>query len=286
MLKRAVILHHPQSEGAAAFARQVAEELKRHSIESFVADAWHGTSDADIGSAGVVICVGGDGTVLRTARVTVPHHVPILGVNMGRLGFLTDLSPRDLFNYIERVVEMDWRVEERIMVRGDLIAHGSDDPYATYHGLNDIVVSRSSPGRPVYVDLAIDGARVALYRCDGIIVSTPTGSTGYSLAAGGPIMAPSEHHLVVTPVSAHMALSRSLVIQPDSSVDLRVTSEHGAILSVDGQEDVDVETGVRLHLRNSEYTTRFARFHPPTRFYSHLAEKLEGQLSSRTDTGA
>jgi NAD+ kinase len=157
----------------------------------------------------------------------------------------------------------------------------------TYHGLNDIVrepqAARASGLRRRF---AIDGARVALYRCDGIIVSTPTGSTGYSLAAGGPIMSPTEHHLVVTPVSAHMALARSLVLQPESVIDLRVTSENGAILSVDGQEDLPIDTGVLLRIRASEYTTRFARFRPAASFYAHLAEKLEGQLSSRTDSGA
>jgi NAD+ kinase len=131
MLTRAVILHHPQSEGAAAFARQVAEEFHRRNIESFVADAWQDPAKARIATAGLVVCVGGDGTVLRAARITIPHAVPILGVNMGRLGFLTDLSPRDLFNHFERVIEMDWRVEERLMVRGDV--HVSDDTAARPH---------------------------------------------------------------------------------------------------------------------------------------------------------
>ncbi|MDZ7729384.1 MAG: NAD(+)/NADH kinase [Dehalococcoidia bacterium] len=199
---------------------------------------------ADIASANLIICVGGDGTVLRAARVTIPHGVPILGVNMGRLGFLTDMSPRDLFNNIERVAQGDWRLEERITAeRGSVRSTGQETPGDTHHALNDVVISRRSPGRPIYVDLAVDGARVALYRCDGIIVATPTGSTGYSLAAGGPIMAPTEHHLVVTPVSAHLALGRALVLQPEGSIELRVTSDHGAILSIDGQDDIEMESG-------------------------------------------
>ncbi len=286
MLTSVVIFHHPQSEGAAAFARQVAAELHRRGIGCDVADAWDDASGLDVAGAGAIICVGGDGTVLRTARITTPHAVPILGVNMGRLGFLTELSPRDLFNYIERVISRDWRLEERLMVCGDLYLPGMATPDKTFHALNDIVVSRKSPGRPIYVDVSIDGARVAVYRCDGIITATPTGSTGYSLAAGGPIMAPTEHHLVVTPVSAHMALARSLVLQPDSVIELQVTSEHGAILSVDGQEDIDMDAGASLRLRASEYVTHFVRFHPPTSFYADLAEKLEFQMSSRTHTGA
>ena len=157
---------------------------------------------------------------------------------------------------------------------------GRGAPPVEYHGLNDIVVSRRSPGRPIYVDVRVDRAHLALYRCDGIIIATPTGSTGYSLAAGGPILAPTEHHLVLTPVSAHLAMGRSIVLQPDSVVDLEVTSDHGAIVSVDGQEDLPVGTGVKITVRASEHTTHFVRFREPSSFFSDLAEKLEFQMSS------
>jgi NAD+ kinase len=279
MLKRAVIFHHPQSEGAAVFANQLAREFGRHGVACTVDDAWSETAAGDVEGAGLVVCIGGDGTVLRAARVTVPHAVPILGVNMGRLGFLTDMSPRDCFNHVERILAEDWRVEERLMVRG-VVSDGPAMAPREYHGLNDVVISRRSPGRPIYVDVRIDGARVAVYRCDGIIVATPTGSTGYSLSAGGPILAPTEHHLVMTPVSAHLALGRSLVLQPEARVELEVTSENGAIVSVDGQEDLPVGSGVKLTLGVSPHHTRFVRFREPSSFYSDLAEKLEFQLSS------
>jgi NAD+ kinase len=284
MLKRAVIFHHPQSEGAASFARQLAGEFSRHSVKTFVADAWS-EAEAGIDDAGVVVCIGGDGTVLRAARITVPHRVPILGVNMGRLGFLTDMSPRDCFTNVERILAEDWRLEERLMVRGE-IADGPGSPPAVYHGLNDIVISRRSPGRPIYVEVRIDHARLAIYRCDGIIVATPTGSTGYSLSAGGPILAPTEHHLVLTPVSAHLALGRSLVLQPESIVEMEVSSENGAIVSVDGQDDLPVNSGVKVTVRVSEHTTRFVRFREPSSFYADLAEKLEFQMSSTMSSRA
>jgi NAD+ kinase len=279
MLKKVVIFHAPKSEGAAVFAGQLASEFRRHEVEATVADAWAEPPPAAIATAGLVVSVGGDGTVLRAARAVVPHPVPILGVNMGRLGFLTGMSPRDLFNQFERVLAEDWRIDERVMVRGD-IAEPPPGALATYHGLNDIVMSHRALGRPIYVDLSIDGARVAVYRCDGIIVSTPTGSTGYSLSAGGPILTPTEHHLVVTPVSAHLALGRSLVLQPESVVDLRVTSDDGAILSVDGQEDVSLSPGATVSVRMSEYRARFVTFREPASFYADLAQKLEAQFSS------
>jgi NAD+ kinase len=278
MLKRVAIFHHPQSEGAAVFAGQLARELGRAGVESFVNDAWQET-DERLDNCQLMVCIGGDGTVLRAARISVPHSVPILGVNMGRLGFLTDMSPRDLFNNIERVLAEDWRVEERLMVHATL-RDGPRTPVVEFDGLNDLVVSHRSPGRPIYVEVTIDGARLAVYRCDGLIVATPTGSTGYSLSAGGPILTPTEHHLVLTPVSAHLALGRSLVLQPDSVIELRVTSDNGAIMSIDGQEDLPVAAGALVTARVSDHTARFVRFRDPNTFFSDLAEKLEFQLSS------
>jgi len=278
-ITRAAILHHPRSEGAAGFAREVATELERRSIAAGVCDAWAADVAEVAANASVAIVVGGDGTVLRSARVLAPLGVPIVGVNMGRLGFLTDLSPRDFYNRLDHVIEQEWRAEDRMMVRADI------GGAATYHGLNDVVVSRRHPGRPVYIDVAIDGARVALYRCDGIIVATPTGSTGYSLAAGGPILAPAEHHLVLTPVSAHLALGRSLVLQPESVIELRVTSDDGAIVSIDGQEDMPLSGAGVVTVRPSEHGATFARFHDAAYFYGELAERIEGQLSSPVNSG-
>jgi NAD+ kinase len=202
---------------------------------------------------------------------------------MGRLGFLTDIGPEEFFTLIGRVHAQDWRIEERILVQATVT---DGEAVHIFHGLNDVVVSKRSPGRPIYVELTIDGARLAVYRCDGMIVATPTGSTGYSLASGGPILAPTEHHLVVTPVSAHLALSRSLVLQPQSEVLLRVTTDHGAIISVDGQQDLPVSSGATVEARMSEKMTRFVRFHDPASFYAELASKLDMQFSSPVNSRA
>lgn len=279
MLTSAVIFHHPSSEGAAVFANQLGREFERNNVHTVVADAWSEIDHDNLGRADLVVCIGGDGTVLRAARLTIPHATPILGVNMGRLGFLTDMSPRDCFNHVERILAQDWRLEDRLMVRA-IVADGDGTAPVEFHGLNDIVISRRAPGRPIYVDVRIDRAHLALYRCDGIIVCTPTGSTGYSLSAGGPILAPTEHHLVLTPVAAHLALGRSLVLQPESVVEMKVTSDAGAIISVDGQDDVPVNSGVAVTIHVSQYITRFVRFREPASFHSDLAEKLEFQFSS------
>jgi NAD+ kinase len=284
VLTRVTVLHHPQSEGAVALAGQVVEEFRRNGIAAAMHDVWSADAVAAVSGTSLVVCVGGDGTVLRAAQLAMAEGIPIAGVNMGRLGFLTDIAPAELFAKFEQVCAEDWRIEERIVVRAT-VGNG-DARVRVFHGLNDVVVSKRSPGRPIYVELTIDGAKLAVYRCDGIIVATPTGSTGYSLAAGGPILSPTEHHLVVTPVSAHLALSRSLVLQPQSEVLLRVTTDHGAYVSVDGQEDLPITSGTTVEARLSEHTVRFVRFHDPASFYAELAAKLDMQFSSPMNSRA
>ncbi|MCA9822282.1 MAG: NAD(+)/NADH kinase [Dehalococcoidia bacterium] len=276
MLKAAAILHHPQSEGALVFARRMADGFRSEGIDVRLCDVWHADAPAAVDGVGLIVCVGGDGSVLRAARLAMLSGTPLLGVNMGRLGFLTDVGPDEVQQHLHDIHRESWRIEERVMVQATV----DGDTAGVHHGLNDIVVSRRLAGRPIYVEVVIDGARMAIYRCDGMIVATPTGSTGYSLAAGGPILAPTEHHLVVTPVSAHLALSRSIVLLPESEVLLRVTSDHGAVLSIDGQDDIQIESGTSVQLRISPYRTRFVRFREPSSFYADLAQKLDIQISS------
>jgi len=247
-------------------------------VPSTVANVWSDAAVGAIAEADFVVCIGGDGTVLRAARLGAGQGVTILGVNMGSLGFLTELGPREFSARLDDIVAGKWVSEERLMVFGRAIIPGSEPVEVL--GLNDIVVSRSHIARPINVELRIDEAMVAEYRCDGMIVATPTGSTGYSLSAGGPILAPAEHHLVVTPVSPHLALGRSLVLQPASTVEMHVTSEHGAVMSVDGQEDAELPSGTRVQAGASEHLAIFARFSPASAFYAELAERLKNQLSS------
>ncbi len=283
MLKRVLVLRPENVESAFELAGRIVEAIEAAGIEAPVQGAWSHMPADTLTDTDLIVCAGGDGTVLRAARLAVPHPIPILGVNMGRLGFLTSLTPDGFFDEFERIVAGQWETEERLMVAATITE--GEAAGRSFHGLNDIVVSRRSPGRPVYVELAVDGERVALYRCDGMIVATPTGSTGYSLSAGGPILAPTEHHLVVTPVSAHLAIGRSLVLEPSSVVTLTVRSEEGALLTVDGQEDLPLAGGVRVSLRASEYAACFALLKPQASFFGHLAERLEVQLSSAMTNG-
>jgi NAD+ kinase len=274
-VRRIAILHHPHNQLAAERAEMFAREVSRRGASAICGDVWADDSPDFVCDADLIVTVGGDGSVLRAAHLVMGSNIPILGVNMGRLGFLTDIGPERLTDLVGPILRGEWRVERRIMVRAALV--GGHGEHVVYHGLNDAVIGHASPARPVYVEVRIDGARVSVYRCDGIIVATPTGSTGYSLAAGGPIMAPTENYMVMTPVSAHLALGRSLVLLPQSVVELRVTSEHGAVLTVDGQEEVSMLEGATATITVSEHVTTFARFDSPASFYTELARKLASQ---------
>ena len=145
---------------------------------------------------------------------------------------------------------------------------------ATHHALNDIVVGRASIGRPVYVETVVDGVRLAIHRCDAVIAATATGSTAYSLSAGGPILHPESRELLLTPVAPHLGSARPVVLPPNATIDLRVTADKEAVISVDGQIDRALASGDSVSVCRSAHVARFVRFSPPQDYYAVLAEKL------------
>lgn len=256
-------------------AKRVVERL-RNALAMEVDEVWQ-TSNWDdpaalerIEGTDVIVCLGGDGSMLWAARAVVPHPVPILGVNMGRLGFLAEIGPKDLMERLPRVLKGEGRIEERTMLQARVPAWGQ-----TFQALNDVVVGRSLAGRPVYLDVSVDGHRLALYRSDAVIVATATGSTGYSLSAGGPILHPESQDIVLTPVAPHLAPARPLVLPRDAVVDLIVSTEEGATVSIDGQVNRDLERGDAVSICRSPHVARFLRLSEPSDHYRILAERLE-----------
>ncbi len=217
----------------------------------------------------LVICLGGDGSMLWAARALIPHAVPILGVNMGRLGFLAEIGPKELVEKLPQVLAGEGRVEERAMLQAQVPAWGQ-----TFQALNDVVLGRSL-GRPVYLDVSVDGRRLAVYRSDAVIVATATGSTGYSLSAGGPILHPESQDIVLTPVAPHLAPARPLVLPRGAVVDLVLSTEEGASVSIDGQVNRALATGEAVSVCRSKHVARFLRLSEPAEYYGILAERLE-----------
>ncbi len=256
-------------------AKELVDGL-RSALDAQVEEVWQTSSWDDsaalekIEGTDLIICLGGDGSMLWAARAMVPHPVPILGVNMGRLGFLAEIGPKDLMGMLPRILAGKGRVEERVMLQAQVPAWGQ-----TFHALNDVVVGRSMAGRPVYLDASVDGRRLAVYRCDAVVVATATGSTGYSLSAGGPILHPESRHIVLTPVAPHLVPARPLVLPEDAVVDLVVSMEEGATVSIDGQVNRSLDSGDAVSICRSPHVARFLRLSHPADYYGALAERLQ-----------
>jgi NAD+ kinase len=262
---------HSRSPNAEAVAAQVADFLRPNSKEVWQTSDWDDAVIREhVPGTDLMICLGGDGTMLRAARVIVPHEIPVLGVNMGRLGFLAEVRPAAILERLEDFLNGHHRIEERTMLQAQVPSWG-----ITFHALNDVVVGRSNISRPVYVDVTVNGSRLAVHRCDAVIVASATGSTAYSLSAGGPILHPESQDIVLTPVAPHLAASRALVLPPDTVLDLLVSADKQVDVSIDGQEDRTLDNGNVVSVCRSPHVARFVRFSDPHDYYARLAERLD-----------
>ena len=269
-MKKVGIFVHSRWSVAVQLADRVQSVLSGEGCDVWQTSDWDDTTVTEqTPGTDLLVCLGGDGTVLRAARTVVPHPVPILGVNMGRLGFLTEVRPGELLDRLGDVLEGRCRIEERTMLQAQVPSWG-----ATHHALNDVIVGRASVGRPLYVETAVDGVRLAIHRCDAVIVATATGSTAYSLSAGGPILHPESSELLLTPVAPHLGSARPVVLPRDTIIDLTVTADKEAVVSVDGQIDRPLASGDSVSVCRSAHTARFVRFSEPQDYYAVLAEKL------------
>ena len=226
---------------------------------------------------GLVITVGGDGTILRAAQVTAPNGIPVVGINMGRLGFMTELQVHEALEKLPFYLDGSCRVEERNMLQAVVIksengAGGKKD--GPFHALNDVVLARGAVSRVVTITGYVDDAQLTTFRADAVIVSTATGATGYNLAIGGPILDPNSDSLILKPVAAHMGLTAALVLAPSAEVSLSLEGYQEAILSVDGVIDYPLVPGDRVRLNQSPYRARFLRANPANHFYATLTRRL------------
>ena len=219
----------------------------------------------------LVVVLGGDGTLLSVAR-NLADSIPILGVNMGNLGFLTEVPRSELYPSVMRFLEGDFEVDERALL--DVTLKRASGEAVPYRVLNDAVLNKSALARIIELVVTVDGHRVATYRSDGLIISTPTGSTAYNLAAGGPILNPQLPVVVVTPICPHTLTLRPIVVPDSASVDIRLETSHEEVyLTLDGQEGTQIEYGDTVSLRRSEDVVRLIKTSDRT-FYDSLRDKL------------
>ena len=221
----------------------------------------------------LVIVLGGDGTLLAAARVFAKTKVPILSVNLGSLGFLTEVRLSELFSNLEGWSRGECHVEPRAMLHVDIIRDG--ELFRCYEALNDIVVSKGAIARMGDFRVLLGEQLAMSFRADGVIVSTPTGSTAYNLAANGPIMAPDVDAMIVTPICPHLLTIRPMVVHGDAQINLSVVGvPDQTFMTVDGQEAVPVLVGDNLRCRRSEHTVKLLRLHTHG-FFDVLRQKLK-----------
>jgi NAD+ kinase len=286
-VKKVGICFHPQWPAAQALAGELKAALARDVSEVWLTSAWdEGEARRNLEGTELLICVGGDGTMLWAARLVILQPTLLLGINMGRLGFLAELRADEALAKLPQILEGGFRIEERTLLHGDFLA-ALGAPAAEggrYHALNDIVVGRGAPGRAVHVEASVDGKLLGHYRGDAVIVATATGSTGYLLSVGGPILHPEAHELVLMPVAPHLAVARALVLPSSAVIELRLTSHEKAILSVDGQVNKELAKGEGVRVYHSHHLARFLRLGSPPDYYASLSQQL-GWLNAADASG-
>ncbi len=226
----------------------------------------------------LVITIGGDGTILRVNRAIAPLGIPLVGVNMGRLGFMTELTVPGVMEELPKYLKGGMRVSEHSMLQAVAYSIDANDgrpvERGPYHALNDVVLTRGEVSRVITVRVAIDGAEVSTFRADGVILATATGSTGYSFAAGGPIVDPLSDDVVLTPLASHVGLTAPLVLRPTSSIDFHLEGSQHGILSVDGFENHPVKPGEWIRITRSPHRARFLRAREHNYFWATLTQRL------------
>lgn len=271
--ERVAVLYHPKIEATHPVAEDINNWLSARGIDVEQAFTWDEAQVRPLMSElDLAIVLGGDGSMLRAARMAAGDRVPLLGLNMGRVGFLTEVTPTNWQRKLPCVLEGDYWVEERMMLQAE--AWREDDMLGQYMALNDVVVSRGNLARVVQLRTEIDGDELTTYVADGLIISTPTGSTAYALAVGGPILPPELRNFLVIPIAPHLTLDRAIVLAQGSKVCVHVHTDHEAILTVDGQFTIEMQNGDHVEIHASDHVSRFIRLGKRSYFYHMLLERL------------
>lgn len=272
-LRRIGVLYHPSRSDST----QLADELQRL-LSGAGAEAWRGAADDEPALRAVatqldlLVTLGGDGTIMRALRTVAPAGVPLLGVNLGRLGFLTEVEPRELGRAMPGVLAGRYRVEERMMLHSTLSRSGQ--VLAETDAINDAVVARGAVSRTIELSVEVDGHYVMTQMADALIAATPTGSTAYNLSAGGPIVAPELRCIALTPVAAHLGIAHAIVVPAASRLRLKLLKGAGAVLTVDGQVDLALDVGDEVLHTASSCTAKFVRLGPDGYFYESVLRRL------------
>jgi len=270
--QRVVLFYTPRLSNSAALAKQIAQRLTGWQVETAIESVDVEEVDRVLADVDMAIALGGDGTMLRVGCLTAPHGIPVLGVNLGRLGFLAEVQPAEWPDVLARVMACDYWLEQRMMLRVALLRNGA--PAREFDVLNEVFVGRGLTGRTVRIEAYIDGGLFLRYVADGVIVATATGSTAYALAAGGPILPPELKNILLVALAPHMIMDRPVVLDEGTTVELHVTSAQHTVLSADGRDPIDLTKDDRVRVQSSPYVCRLVRAQPRSYFYQTLLARM------------
>jgi NAD+ kinase len=276
------VAYHPSLPDAIVAAKDVHGFLQSFGLKTLTCASLYDPElrkDLTAKRYDVLIALGGDGTMLRAGRICAPLNVPVLGINAGHFGFLTELSRDEWRNRLPDLIGGQYRLERRMMLHSELWR--GDPLWGSWEVLNEIVVCRGKFVRPIQISASVDGNLMANYVADGLIASTATGSTAYALAVGGPIMPPELRNILIIPVAAHLSMDRAIILAEGVRVTITVRTSHEAVLSVDGHPPVVVLNNDAVISYAGEHEVSFVRFHDPSYFYQNLTKYMEKNPSTQ-----
>ena len=274
-VKRIGFAYNPTSEPAIELSERAAGWCRMRGIDHWATQA--GDFEAlcrELPSTDILVVLGGDGTFLRAARGVIAVDVPILGINLGKVGFLSKAEANELEAVLVKLAGGQYSVDERMVLEGRILPAGRG-PGTVHNALNDIVIARGALARVCHLDVSIGPSHLATFIADGLVVSSPTGSTGYSFSAGGPVVDPLSRNLIVTPIAGYLSAIRSVVVSPKQTVRCRVVAAHEALVSVDGREDLPIAAGDVVEVRALERPIRLVEPKGAQPFWDLFRHKVE-----------
>jgi NAD+ kinase len=275
-LRRIGFAYNPTNEATVELAARAAGWCKVRGVDQWQSQASdYETLKRELPTTDALVVLGGDGTFLRAARAVAEVDVPLLGLNLGKIGFLSKAEATDLEPVLERIAAGEFTIDERMAIEGRILRGGATGQAETHIALNDVVIARGALARVCRLDVSIDGTHLATFIADGLVVASPTGSTGYSFSAGGPILDPASRNLVVTPIAAYLSAFRSVVVSPLQVVRCRVVDAHEALVSIDGREDLPIDVGDVVEVHARERPIRLIEPKGAQPFWDLLRHKVE-----------
>ena len=266
---------HPLNQEAYLLAEEIGASLEGKGLNVLLGkmDEPNLREGISNGSQELLIALGGDGTMLRAGHIAAKSSTPILGINLGSFGFLTEVQRDEWGGALDRVLAGDFRLEKRMMLQSTLFRDGKE--LGSWSALNDSVISRGETIRPVQLIIEINNRHLSTIVADAVIASTATGSTAYAMAAGGPILSPELRNVILVPVAPHLSIEQSLVLSEDVHIAVIVNTSHQAVMSIDGQPPVSLVNEDRIEIKASDHAATFIRFQDPGYFYRNLIPYMD-----------